>query len=258
MFLVGILASGFAYGQAATARAMMGSAMQELIGNENLRFALTGTEKYGNQQTSLSEGIYLRNWFDGTRRQIQLDMQIGRNNILDERITGDGTSLWMWKPAKKEYGCINYGNFEGGQPDRYARNLCQLIDVEARGHAALPARLIHQAFGNTDAGVSLPQDRLWAPWPAMADITIDGIDVVCTVGNPATMEVRYELQQLGQNKFKLVGIDYYELAAMGAKQRETNWHLDIVRLNQVIPPEAFKFIPPAGAKAVSLPARTGG
>lgn len=255
LLLSALFCTGLAHAQA---RTMMGVAMDELGGNPDLRFALTGTEKYGNQQTSLELGVYLHNGYDGTKRVAQIDLQVGKNNGLDERITGDGTSLWMWKPAKNEYGALTYGNFEGGQPDKYVHNLCQLVDVEARGHAALAARLIQQAFGNSDSGVNVPVDQRWAPWPAMADIAIDGTDVVCTVGNPATMEVRYELQPLGSGKYKLTGVDYYEAAVMGAKKRETSWHMDIIRLNQPINPLAFKFIPPAGARAVSLPARSNG
>lgn len=236
----------------------MGQAMLELAGNSDLQFSMAGTEKTGNLQIPLALNVFLKNGFDGVRRLTQLDLTTYSNSALQERITADGVSLWTWKPAKKEYACMTYGNLEGGQPERYIKSLCQILDVEARGQAALAARLIHYAFSSLDSGNPPATDQMWAPWPAMADITLDGNDVVCTVGSPATMEVRYELEPYGQNQWKLKGVGYYEYVKMGAKHRETTWHLDIIRLANPIPPAAFVFIPPAGARAVSLPARSGG
>lgn len=255
--LLGLSTSG-AWAQAATAKQQMGIAMQELSRCENLQLILEGTERTGNAEVKLDASLFLRNWIDGNRRMTQLDLQTYRSNQLQSRIAADGTSLWLWKPLKNEYGCLTYGSHEGFQPEKYVQNLFRLLDVEARGIAALPAKLISQAFKGLGSGSLLPVDQIWTPWPAMAEVTLNGDTVVCEWGSPVTQQVQFHLEDLGEGRFRLVSVDYWELVKLGTKDRETTWIMTIERPSQPIPSQTFVFLPPKNARSVSLPARTGG
>lgn len=253
-FSILCLAAAFAAAQTTEdvqrAKNMMSSAMRDLQARTGVALALNGVEKVGRTETPFAVRTYFTITTGTSRREAKLEMSTIRGNELKQLIVGDGTRFSVYWPSRSEYAATQYGNEEGAQPEDYVPSLLQLVNGQARGHDAYPARLLKDAY------LSGARRTPWQPYLPFASISLAGDTVILEEGNPLRKRMVFSLvppdPEAGEEDYKLTSVDYWSADTIGGQPRETSWNLSV--RGGFVPVEiTFRFVQPAGVRGVSLP-----
>jgi hypothetical protein len=227
----------------------MNAALGDLSLNTGFRLYVYGIETYaGREESILVDTYFSRKVTTAGGSETMVDVWAYRGAKLQLRLVGDGVTFWAYEPARNQYYSAPYGRFDGANPGDYVPTLMNLLNGRARGDSAFPAKLLQQAFGKATPA--------WTPWPANATVTVEGNYVVCSTGQPVDQQVTYTVSSTEEGH-RLDGVHFWSRTMVGRKSRLIEWTMQVYREPFELPEGVFKFVPPKGSRAISLP-NTGG
>lgn len=267
-----VLTATAAWAQPDPTANLMEKAFAQLRMNSSLYIDLDGVEYLSNNRQIPIRGELAWKFtydLDGKPKG-QVELMDYRANRLIRRIAGDGTVLWNYDVNRNEYSSMTYGSFSGGSGSNYAGRLVQGLSAAAEGPSAYLVRLIRDM--NASSGNSY---RTWIPG-GTAQLIQDGAQpyedpvrqgwkfravptisyAAYALGSPARRSLVFELVQDQSGNWAFSRFFFAERSGSGSTSKFVEWVGRI--LPSGIPSSVmYGFIPPTGARPVSLP-RSGG
>jgi hypothetical protein len=232
---------------------------------------VSGTETLGTVQTPIQTDIY---WDTPTTKSF-VEILSQNNGVINQRLVGDGVSLWAYSPARNEYSANIYGAYTGPQPQTYRSNLLSSITHLLKGTSAYGGRLLNEVYGGEAALY-----RSWVPINGEPTVYENGTTytnplngrqytsiptqrdfIVYELGNPLRRAVIFERLwgplRSGVDGWKLASVSVAEYARLGNRDRFID--VRVIFNGGGIPTTAnFSFQPPAGSKSLTGPRPVGG
>lgn len=177
------------------------------------------------------------------------------NNVMTHRIAADGSRIWAYDLAKKEYMSTTYQADRAPASDIWLRQLILTLTKWSPREASFNARLMHDIFLTSNLSSA------WTPWTGPGQVVLqeeEGLSkIICTPGNQSIANLSYMLTSSDEG-YTLEGGKYWREERLNSGVKTTAWDLKVYY--DSIPSDTdFTFTPPADAKArtINLP-QTGG
>lgn len=238
----------------------MPQALKQLRQSSAMEITLTGNEWNGNRRTELWARANVSITFSASGREVrQVELVDFRDGRLQQRVAGNGATLYAYDPAKNEYLVSDY-NATGQKPGDIAARVAMGVQRVGKGLNASLARLYADIYGPNTVF------RSWTPgfggrWHTdgiMKDPVNPGVSYMAVprgdyfalfhADNPNRRSMAFRFDSNNQ----LTGIWLNELSQVGSKQRLVEWSATF-RPMPSLPSALFEFLPPQGSRAITGP-----
>lgn len=227
----------------------MASALGRLRADRNAVFFLDGQTEMGRRVDTFGINAFWENASDAFRTPARVDTNVYEGVKLTERLVGDGEHFWSYSADRKTYSSTSYAT---------QLELSQMLRAQARGHAAMLAAILSDAFGKTPT----LGDSQWTPWLPISRAEVSGSSIVLSVGEPLRTQMVIDLVPPDPNEpmpsYRLVGVSFWESTWVGSKERITTWTLSVHSNVRGFEPGVFVFVPPRDARPISMPVKRQG
>lgn len=146
-----------AFSQLSTDESSVLAAYQKLSENPSVLVQADGTEVYRNKTVHLRT---IASWsYDAASTPVmaRLEVRTFQDDVLTQRMVGDGENFYAYDLARHEYSVINYGGY-GGRTDDYRSKLVQLANQSATGQSRYVLQFLNDAVSLGGA-----RYRSWIP-----------------------------------------------------------------------------------------------
>ncbi|MCG9895782.1 MAG: hypothetical protein MH204_09940 [Fimbriimonadaceae bacterium] len=144
--------------QSAVGRTLVANALEGLQGARGIYLRAEGTERQGEVSRVVTVTAALESGSMGPHQSSWLELNAWRDGRLVQRLAGDGTTLWNWRPLRNTYSSIQYQSSERPRPDHRALMLAGAGRWADRD-ADFAVRMLRDIF-STGAGLA----ARWTPW----------------------------------------------------------------------------------------------
>lgn len=231
-------------GAQATPQSMMTQALSRIASSDKIAVEATGTEKRGTTLVELKStvGFYYR----PAEGRVLIEVLNFEDGKLTGRVAGDGLRLWSFDGRANTYSSYGYGTEDKGLDANWSAKFFQSLRLRTSGPAAFAAKVLDDAMHlGTKASV-------WSPWVPTATVERLENTVVCNAGNPAPNTTTYFLDGDDVSGYTLTGARFVQAGGQPKK-----WELTFT-LGALPENSDFGFVPPRGARMVSVGQATGG
>ncbi len=233
------------------ARLRMSQGLEGIRTTNAFTLDVTGEEIVGETSIPIRIVTVFRNTTVNGIQTGLLEQMSFRNNVMTHRIAADGTRIWAYDLAKKEYMSVAYQVDRGPASEIWLRQMILTLAKWSPREASFNARLMQDIFLTANISTA------WNPWTGPGTVTLSDEDgyskVVCTPGNHGLTNLSYLLTSTDEG-YQLEGGKFWREEKMNSGTKTTEWDLKVYY--DSIPADTdFTFTPPADAKArsVSLP-----
>lgn len=221
------------------------AALAKLWTDDSIFLELNGSETIAGNTTRMKTQIWWKSEFDGTGRQtVRMQVLQHQNDVLVQRIVGNGDALYNYNVRSHEYSVSQYGGFGGTRPEFYVRDLLNFSNMVAKGQDAWGTKMLRELFGlgresyrSWMPGIrpsELPDGRYEDPvWNERAYVTNPTTDYLLYNGSPRR-SIAFELvDDPPSDVYRLSAIYFAERGKVGNKNRLVEWQLKPYKLIEV-------------------------
>ena len=222
----------------------MVQALSRLASSDKIAVEATGTEKRGTNQIQLKSTIGLL--YRPAEGHVFVEVLNFEDGKLIGRIAGDGIRLWHFDGRANTYSSYAYGSEDKGLDVSWSAKFFQSLRLKSTGPAAFAAKILDDAMNIGTKATA------WLPWVPTATVERYDNTVVCNAGNPAPNTTTYMLDGDDSNGFSLTSAQYVQAGGQPKK-----WDLTFT-VGALPEHTEFGFVPPRGARMVTIGQSTGG
>ncbi len=207
------------------------SAYEDIRTRGDFSLTLWGTDRGPGRTDNLRCYLY---WRQPEESAPKLEILSYRNDVLTQRIVGDGTTFWSHDLLRNQYSAFSYTR-SANDP---MRKLLDLAGSTVRGPEAHGVRVLREIVGG------LPTQ--WRALPVQPSEDAQG-DITYQLGDPVRRWTFFDLEPLDFGGSRLTSVKFYEATPVGNRKRELNLTLMSGTLE---PDHPFTFKAPPGARSV--------
>lgn len=241
VLVLGTLLAAISLGQIKPSEEPIQHAFEAYRAHGGLQATLEGTQQIGEDTTTFKTVAFWFQDIEDGRPMSKVEIVGYVNGQMTYRFVGDGTTAWTYDPVRNEYSSARYGNYSGAQPANYVNALFSSLKPLMRGQAGYPLRLLSESYSGEQARYTT-----WLPGTAVENT---GDVVRYMLGNPVHRRLEFWYSYIAPAT-QLTKVDYFDEVSFGGTPRTINWTMKMVSFDIALDEANFKFVPPAGARAV--------
>lgn len=230
-----------------SAEDMMLMGLYKLNQTDKVTIETTGSERRGSTFVNLKVTAGL--WYAPAEGKVKLEVMSFEDGKLVSRQAADGQSLWNFDVRSNTYSSLMYTN-EDGLSNDWKQRVFRTLKLRTTGATAFTVRFLDDAYGT---GLSTGH---WQPWIPVSTVTRVDKSVACEAKSPGPNYTLYQLDGSDDDGWTLLGANYDQNDANG-QRLDKHYQLTITP-GQLPDNVDFGFVPPRGAKVVTIDQRLGG
>ncbi|MBS1712721.1 MAG: hypothetical protein JST30_00140 [Armatimonadetes bacterium] len=223
---------------------MMVQALGRIASSDQIAVEATGTEKRGTTLVELKSTVGLL--YRPAEGRVLIEVLNFENGKLVGRIAGDGLRLWSFDGRANTYSSYGYGTEDKGLDANWSAKFFQSLRLRTNGPSAFATKVLDDAMHLGTKATA------WLPWIPTATVERQENSIVCNAGNPAPNTTTYFLDGDDESGYSLTAARFVQAGGQPKK-----WDLTFT-LGTLPENTEFGFVPPRGARMVSVGQATGG
>lgn len=244
--LLACLSPVFSFGQTSPEDMMM-MGLYRLNQTDKVTIETTGSERRGSTFVNLKVTAGL--WYAPAEGKVKLEVMTFENGRLVSRQAADGQSLWNFDVRANTYSSLMYAD-ENGLSNDWKQRVFRTLRLRTTGVTAFTVRILDDAYGT---GLSTGR---WQPWIPVSTLTRVDKSVASEAKSPGPNTTLYVLDGSDDEGWSLLGANFDQYDSTG--QRLDKHYQLSVTAGELPDNVDFGFVPPRGAKVVTIDQRVGG
>ena len=227
---------------------MMLDGLGRLGSQDTVSVETSGTELRGTKVVDVKVTVGLI--YKVADSDVKIEVLTYEDGKLVTRQAGDGSTLWDYDMRSNTYSSTTYAQPDTGFAKDWKIRFFRTLRLRHTGVTSFTFRFLDEAFGSGMASGH------WQPWIPTSSVERVDSTILCKAETPNHNELTYVFDGDDADGVTLIGAHYDQYAGAGPS---TVKHWDTTVTTGVLPDKTeFGFIPPRGARMVSVEQHLGG